>query len=406
MILVIFGVLMLIGLVILHELGHFYAARKADVVVEEFGIGFPPKAKLLGKQNGTEYTLNWLPLGGFVRLKGEHDSDTTKGSFGAAKLGDKVKIMVAGVTANALIAIFLMTIVAAAGLPKFIDNQFTVDSDTTISQYDVVAAYVAGDDKSGDKVENSPAYTAGLRSGDVLLSLRETGDCNDCALYPIKSPDDLGVATKSLAGKTADLTYTERNKPENVKTTNVQLRTESEVEASRELRTACIENFKEGDIACPFTKGYLGVVPDEYVERKSTWSSPIVATVVSGQIIQQTFKNFGGIISDLFKGDTTTASEQVTGVIGIGYILGQLSAQGIISVIFLVAVISLSLAVMNILPIPALDGGRLFVTLLFRAFKKPLTKKTEERIHGTGFVLLMLLFVLITVVDVQRFILG
>ena len=108
----------------------------------------------------------------------------------------------------------------------------------------------------------------------------------------------------------------------------------------------------------------------------------------------------------MFKGDTATASEQVTGVIGIGYILGQLSAQGIISVIFLVAVISLSLAVMNILPIPALDGGRLFVTLLFRAFKKPLTKKTEERIHGTGFVLLMLLFVLITVVDVQRFILG
>ncbi len=403
MLLIIFGVLMLIGLVILHELGHFIAARRAGVEVEEFGIGFPPKAKTLGKKNGTEYTLNWLPLGGFVKLKGEHDSDTTKGSFGAAKLSDKVKIMVAGVIVNAFTAVFILTIVAIAGLPKFLDNQFTVASDTKISQYDVVAAFVVGGE---DGAEDSPAYTAGLRSGDVLQSLREAGDCTDCAFYPVNEQEDLGKATKSLAGKKATLTYTERNKPDNLKAIEVELRSEEEVESSREQRSVCLENFKEGDQECSFSKGYLGVIPNDFIKRQSTWSAPIVATVVSGQIVQETFINFGGIIADLFKGDTTAASQQVTGVVGIGYILGELSAQGIISVLFLTAIISLSLAVMNILPIPALDGGRLFVTLLFRLFRWPLSKKTEERIHGTGFMLLMLLFVLITVVDVQRFILG
>src|SRR6056297_1594742 len=98
--LIILGALSLVGTVILHELGHFYAARRSGVEVDEFGIGFPPKAKTIGHKNGTEYTLNWLPLGGFVRLKGESDSDTSPGSFGSARLRDKVKIMLAGVAIN------------------------------------------------------------------------------------------------------------------------------------------------------------------------------------------------------------------------------------------------------------------------------------------------------------------
>ena len=96
----------------------------------------------------------------------------------------------------------------------------------------------------------------------------------------------------------------------------------------------------------------------------------------------------------------------MTGVLGIGFILGELADRGFMSVIFLTAVISLSLALMNILPIPALDGGRLFVTLLFRLIRKPLSKDLEEKIHGSGFALLMLLFIAVTVLDVQRFILN
>ncbi len=394
--LIVVGVLMLIGLVILHELGHFYAARKSGIDVEEFGIGFPPKAKSLGKKNGTEYTLNWLPLGGFVKLKGEHDADTAKGSFGAASLADKVKVMIAGVVVNLFVAIALIAVVAMFGLPKVLDNQFTIESDQKIAQQDIIASYVA---------EVSPAESAGLVAGDTILSVTEVGECGqNCKSYEITQADNLSIATKELSGKMVQVSYKNQGSSE-VKTSEiVQLQTDSEIEKSRQVTEDCISSGKNVE-ECPEIKGFLGVVPSDYVEYKYTWSAPIVATVFSAQLVQETFVNLGTLLGDLFKGDTQSASQQVTGVVGIGYVLGQLSAQGFISVLFLIAVISLSLAIMNILPIPALDGGRLFVTLLFKAINKPLTKDLEEKIHGTGFAALMILFLLITVVDVQRFIL-
>src|SRR5690606_29248618 len=101
------GIVFFIGLILVHEWGHYKAAKRGGVDVEEFGLFFPPRAKVLTKKDGTEYTLNWLPLGGFVKLKGEHDQDTTKGSFGAASLPTKVKIMLAGVVMNLIAAIVL-----------------------------------------------------------------------------------------------------------------------------------------------------------------------------------------------------------------------------------------------------------------------------------------------------------
>ncbi len=379
--LILLGILMLIGLVIFHELGHFWAARRAGIEVEEFGIGFPPKAKTIAKKNGTEYTLNWLPLGGFVKLKGESDSATEKGSFGAAKLSDKIKVMVAGVIMNIFAALFILTIVAAVGLPKVLDNQFTVASDTKISKQYIIAGFVG---------EGSPAEQAGVEAGDIIRSIEQKSDCvADCDLFSFTESSQLSVATKSLAGKEVTISYEKRNG-------------ETKIAETKLLGTEEVEASKNSDDP----KGYLGVVPSDYSETRSTWSAPIVATVFSGQVVQETFKSFGSIFKDLSKGDASTAKEQVTGVVGIGYILSELSSQGFISILFLTGIISLSLAIMNILPIPALDGGRLFVTLLFRALKRPLTKETEERIHGTGFALLMLLFVLITIVDVQRFIIN
>ncbi len=93
MLLFILGAVLFVCLVLVHEAGHFFAARRNGVEVEEFGLGFPPRAKVLTKKNGTEYTLNWLPLGGFVKLKGEHDADVSKGSFGAATIKAKTLIM-------------------------------------------------------------------------------------------------------------------------------------------------------------------------------------------------------------------------------------------------------------------------------------------------------------------------
>jgi regulator of sigma E protease len=150
-------------------------------------------------------------------------------------------------------------------------------------------------------------------------------------------------------------------------------------------------------------KGYLGISPTDFQLRRSTWSAPIVATGVSAQFTGLTYKGLGAAIGGLFKGDTQTASAQVAGPVGVFVILKDGSLLGIQFIIMIVALISLTLAIMNVLPIPALDGGRLFVTYLFRLIKKPLTSKTEEWIHRLGFLLLMGLFVLITIVDIKRF---
>src|SRR5688572_24638062 len=130
--LLILGIILFVGLVVLHELGHFLVARRNGVDVEEFGIGFPPRAWKRTTKSGYIFSLNWLPIGGFVRLKGENDSATAKGSFGAASFKTKSKIMLAGVGMNLLAAFVIFMALAWAGMPQLIDNQFTVKSDTNV----------------------------------------------------------------------------------------------------------------------------------------------------------------------------------------------------------------------------------------------------------------------------------
>jgi regulator of sigma E protease len=386
--LVVLGFICIILLVIAHEAGHFFAARRNGVEVEEFGIGFPPKAKTLGTKNGTEYTLNWLPLGGFVKLKGEHDSDTTKGSFGAASLRAKIKIMVAGVGVNFLIAFLLFTFVSLIGIPQLVPNQFGVASNETVQRQDVLAGFVA---------EGSPAEQAGLQQNDVIKSIYPQNFCFQCLsvvteeeqqLYNIDTSDDLGETTARNEGTSVSVMVVRNG--ETTFIYDVNLLNKDEVEASR----------KTDD-----PKGYLGVVPSEYSTKRYTWAAPIVGAGTTVQFTQLTLEGLGGIVTGLFRGEVEQAKEQVSGVVGVGYIFSSASFLGPVFMLMIVAVISLSLAIMNILPIPALDGGRLFVTLLYKAMKKPLAKETEEKIHGTGFAVLMVLFLLITVVDVQRFIL-
>ena len=422
------GVLLLLSLVILHEIGHFVAARKAGIDVEEFGIGFPPKVATLGQKNGTEYTLNALPLGGFVKLKGEHDSDMEPGSFGSASLPRKVSVMLAGVVMNVFIAMILLTIISLFGVPKVLPNQFSVESDTTITQHDVILS-IAKDSPAALATTIAPTTTteAGeegmrLEDGDTVRLMRtqhcQLPDSSDASTssYDVSSVESTGCAfvvteasrvrmiTETLAslsetGQPITITIERDGSLIDFYTT---LLTPTEVEASRQQLQICEE---EGRSDCEPAKGYLGVIPSDYVKQKATWSAPIVGVALTGQLFAETMKGVFGIFADLFSGNAGSAGEQVTGVIGIGYVLSDLSNQGFMQVLFLTAVISVSLAVMNVLPIPALDGGRLFVTLLFRALKKPLTKKTEERINGTGFALLMVLFLVITILDVQKFIL-
>lgn len=365
------GLILFVGLVIVHEYGHYKAARRGGVDVEEFGIGFPPKAWGRKLKSGMLLSINLLPLGGFVKLKGEHDADTHPGSYGAAPLKTKVKILLAGVFMNLITALGILTALAFIGMPKLFDNQFTIQSDTEVVQNNVLVGYVE---------EDSPAAEAGIEQRDEIISVS-----TDNSTIEVTSASQLPDITKQFAGQNITMTI-ERGEQTTQKT--VRLRTQQEVDASK---------------GTDEPKGYLGVVPTEYTVQRSTWSAPITAVGTAGQFTWLTLKGIGTALAGVFTGNGGQAAEQVSGPVGIFVLIKDGAYLGFGFILMIIAVISLTLAIMNVLPIPALDGGKLFVTLLFRGLKKPLKPRTEDLIHGTGFALLMLLFVLITVVDVRRF---
>ncbi|OJU87918.1 hypothetical protein BGO17_02950 [Candidatus Saccharibacteria bacterium 49-20] len=371
---IIIGLFVLVFLVVIHELGHAVVAKRNGVVVEEFGVGFPPKAWGKKLKNGVLFTLNWLPLGGFVKLQGENDSASKKGDYGAATFWQKTKILFAGVVINWLAAVVLLMALAwTTGIPKIIPDQFSVASDTTVVTTPV---------QIGTLVEGYPAEKAGLESRDKIISF---------AGEPIENTQELIDVSKAHRGETVAVVI-ERDGAQ--KSVDVALR--------------------DADSAV------FGASLGQQESIKATWSAPITATVDTLQFTWVTLQGLGNLLYNFVGGlvgqlsfDSASrehASEQlgeagasVAGPVGIlGVIFPAASEAGPEQVVFLAAIISLTLAVMNALPIPALDGGRWFVTALYRVMKKPLTKEKEEKIHGTGFMVLMVLIVVITVADVAK----
>ncbi len=377
---IITGLLALIFLVVLHELGHAIVARRNGVVVEEFGIGFPPRAwvkkvkqSFLGKN--VEVSLNWLPLGGFVKLKGEYDSADKKGDYGAASYWVKTKILLAGVGVNWLTAAVLLSILAATGLPKVIPNQFAVASDSREVYGPVQLTAVSA---------NFPAQKAGLEAGDVIKSI---------AGVEVTSSQQMIDITKERQGQKIAVVYQRDGD-----------------EASAEVA------LKDGD--GPVFGAGLGQSTKSY----ATWSAPVVGTVVAGQLTWETLKGIGQLFANLGSGlvsqlstddkvrqaggaDLSAAGDSVAGPVGIlGVIFPAAQQAGLTQLTLLVAIVSIALAVMNTLPIPALDGGRWFTMTIFRILKKPLTKEREEAIQTTGFLVLMALIVVVTVADVGKFV--
>jgi len=371
---IIIGLIVLVLLVTVHELGHAIVARRNGVVVEEFGIGFPPRAWAKKLKNGTLFTLNWLPLGGFVKLQGEHDAASKKGDYGASTFWQKTKILLAGVAINWIVAILLLTILAwTSGIPKIIADQFSVPSDTTV---------ISSPLKLGSLVESYPAEKAGLKSGDLIVSF---------AGEPVETAQEFIDVSKENRGETIDVVYQ---------------RDGEEKSSSVSLRDA--------------DSGVFGASLAQQESIKSTWSAPLTGLVTTAQFTMVTLNGLGDLVYNFFGGlfgqlnvnesAREKASEQlgeagasVAGPIGIlAVIFPAASEAGLQQVVFLAAIISLTLAVMNALPIPALDGGRWFVTALFKVIKKPLTKDIEESIHGVGFMALMLLVVVITIADVTK----
>ena len=371
------GLIILVVLVVIHELGHAIVAKRNGVVVEEFGVGFPPRAWKKKLKNGVLFTLNWLPLGGFVKLQGEHDAARKKGDYGAASFWVKTKILLAGVAMNWIVAALLLTVLAWSGLPKILPNQFSIPGDTTVTRQPVEVTAVASD---------SPAEKAGLKAGDKVL--RFAGE-------QVQSSTELSKKTAEKKGQTVEVIYS-RDGVE--ATAKVQLRGENKNQ-----------------------QGFLGVTSGQRETMQASWSAPIVGVVTTGQFTLATLQGIGDLVVNLVKGvvlqfsphegtrqqaqqDLQTVSNSVAGPVGIlGVIFPAAEQAGLTQLILLSAIISLTLAVMNVLPIPALDGGRWFTMVIFRLLKKPLTKEREEQIQGTGFMILMLLVIVITVADVAKF---
>lgn len=383
---IIVGIIIITILVVLHELGHAVLARRNGVVVEEFGIGFPPAAwsrKFKNKATNfiakgkVLFSINWLPLGGFVKLQGEYDSATKKGDYGAATYWQKTKILLAGVAINWITAAVLFMILAWIGMPKILPNQFSVPGDTVTTAPSVKVVVSA----------DSPAERAGLKTQDELVKLGED---------EITSPQALMDAAAKYKGQTVPVTYIR--------------------DGNRQIGTVLLRPANTDG------KGYIGLgASQQFAVMHSTWSAPIVGVGTAVQMTAATFEGLGKLVAGLgqgivaqFSSDDTVkkegneelevARQSVSGPVGIfGVIFPAATSSGLVMLLFITAVISLSLAVMNTLPIPGLDGGRWFLMTLFKLLKKPLTKEIESKVNAMGISALLLLIVVVTVADVSKF---
>lgn len=393
---VIVGFIVLTLLVVAHEFGHFIAAVKSGVKVNEFGVGFPPRAigwiKKQGKwtklpksewgkpQKSLIISLNWLPIGGFCTMNGESDADTKPHTFGATTFWQKTKILFGGVIANWLIGFIILTILAWTGMPLFLENQFMPASDVRITTKPVVIQKVQS---------KSPAAKAKLKPNDQILKANRTD---------IMFSQDLVKFNQKHANQTVKYTI---KRGEKIKTLKIKLNP---------------KNHK--------SKQLLGVTMSQAGQplMRTTWSAPIVGAVTTAQITKETFKGLGDMVYNLgsglasqFSTNGTTrsagranikkAGDSVSGPVGIiGVIFPAFTAAGPTNLAFLAALISISLACLNVLPIPALDGGRWLLIAIFRLRGKKLSKETENRIVSRAFVALLVLITLITILDISRFI--
>lgn len=435
---IIVGFLVLTTLVVLHEFGHFFMAKKNGVKVNEFGIGFPPRAiawihlpkdqvedfiKALPEEEQnklplakirqklkkntkskylwvrfpkTEYekpqkylifSLNYLPIGGFCAMDGESAADTKKGTFGATNFWQKTQILFGGVIMNWLTAIFIFTILAWTGMPQFLPNQFTVKDDAKMTIQPVIIQEV---------IKDSPAEKAGIKPQSQILRISENKDMSD----------SINVLSPS--------TVIEFNNAHRGKTTTYELITPSN---EKYLATATLN--PEGS-----TQPSLGVSmkgSDSQFLIHYTWSAPLVGLGTTAQLTKETFSGIGQLVANIFQGITrqfssdnhlkeegkqqiNKVSESVSGPVGIiGNLFPAFTSAGPTNLAFLAAVISISLACMNVLPIPALDGGRWLLIGVYKLRKKKLAKETEEKIVGRAFLALLALSLLITILDIIKF---
>lgn len=338
------------ALVLVHELGHFVMARFFGVHVEEFGIGFPPRAFAI-KKGDTLYTINWLPLGGFVKLKGEQgEAQTDPKSFAAKPIWQRLIILGAGVAMNLLLTIVLLSASFAVGTPQALDDAASAPAGTVREWIQITNVF-----------PNTPAHDAGIQAGDTIMGIDDKNffTVHDVQAY-IRSHDRVPVVMHLLRSTQAlDITV-----------------------IPRLLSGSAI-------IGIGISLERAGIV------RYGLLEASMQGIAATGSMALQ-------LVNALWQAVRHLAFDSFVGPVGIATYTATAAKLGFSYLINLIAQLSLSLAVMNFLPIPALDGGRAFFTVIEKFRGRAFEQKVEHAIHGAGFIILIILLVLITVKDISR----
>lgn len=344
--------IILSALVLVHELGHFSVAKYFGIRVDEFGLGYPPRAKKIFRWKGTDFTLNWLPFGGFVRIFGENPTEEAEASsdnFQSKNRSIQASVLFAGVFFNFLFAWALLSGGLATGLPAPAGLGFPVENEET-----VITTVIPG----------SPAAEAGLRSGDTLLFI------NNAQL----SPEE---ASEFIANSFAPIEFTVRRGDE-ISTKTVVAR--EGILSERQAIGISMELI--GTVELPV---HLAI----FEGLKLTWELTVATAEALGNFITQAV---------IGRADLSA----VTGPVGLVGMVGDVSELGFSYLLTFTALISINLALINLLPFPALDGGRLLFVGIETITRRPIPPRIFNALNAVGFALLIFLMILITVRDVRN----
>ncbi len=356
------AILLLSILILVHEFGHFMVALRAGILVEEFGIGLPPR--IFGiKINQTIYSLNFLPFGGFVKLHGESkiEQDSRKEvAFFAKPLHVRFAVLLSGVAMNFFLGVLLFSILFTIGTPVAITEN---NQEKNLDDKHIELIAIAS---------NSPAQSAGLKIGDRILgiSTKEQNLAEDNL-----NPEEIRKFIKNNAGKEVAI-LVQRGK--------------------QRLTISAIPRTSP-----PPGEGPLGIAMAEVGTLRYPWYRSIFeAFRASFLIAGNTFAALYFVFRDIFVEGKISPS--IAGPVGIIRLAGEAAQLGILRLINFAAILTINLAVLNILPIPALDGGRIMFLGIEKLRKKPISQKVEQALHAAGMAILIALILLITIYDIKR----
>ncbi len=354
-------ILILAVLIIVHEYGHFLIAKKHGVRVDEFGLGYPPRAKVLFKRRGTLFTLNWIPFGGFVKIFGEDPNDeslngenksqalTSKSRFAQAS------VMFAGPFFNFLFAWLIVLIVLFVGLPSAVDSK----NEKYISDPKIIITEV---------IDESPAFFSEILVGDTIESVEFEG-------VSYNSIQDVDFSASKSKEKILNLTIVRDGE-------------------TLEKEITIGEFMVSG-------KPGIGVGLQSVGIYKPTFFKAITESFkVTGEMIYQITFGLGSLVIDAFRGQADISN--LTGPVGIVSLVGDASNLGIVYLLMFVALISVNLGVINLLPFPALDGGRILFLVIEKIKGGPISPKVANTLNSVGFLILIGLMLFITFRDIVK----